>query len=250
MTIKRSILLVLFMTWACNTFGEDSNASRTSIERSDLNKLLGDFSEVKGQEWVNWGLREEEWQRYEYILEKTPWGHWEGHVTPIQVLAIYSSSLQEKRRYARIEAKLDTWREDVVLEYQNIYNQEREIVFAQYASYLKGRRPVIDNVRPTDQLAFFTASKKCEERCKFVMGQLMESGAKVDIYFVGVKEKNHIFEWAAQANIPVERVKTKNITLNFNKGQFESVSKVPSSFADLPAAFMKSDDGAYMRLVL
>jgi len=167
-----------------------------------------------------------------------------------QVLAAYASTIAEKRRYARMEAKLDQWREDKAYTFQQIYNNEREIVFAKYRSIVKGYSPTIQNIDPGDKLAMFVDSTDCLARCNAVVSRVLQTGARVDIYMLNTQVENDIFNWAKAANVPVERVHTGQITLNFDSGVFKQVSNLPEFLAEFPVVFSLKNNGTYELIAL
>src|SRR5690606_7862876 len=133
-----------------------SQVQNLSVESDGLEQVFNDMDAVKATPWENWRLKKEDWERYEFIVENTPWSIWQNSATPYQILAVYADTLEEKRRFARLEAELDQWRERATLRYQNIYNDEREIVFAKVNAVMKSRTPTVDNITPGNKVALFT----------------------------------------------------------------------------------------------
>ncbi|MBK8187776.1 MAG: hypothetical protein IPK77_11370 [Cellvibrio sp.] len=82
---------------------------------------------------------------------------------------------------------------------------------------------------------------------------LNDTQAKLDIFLLDAngKQDNVIFEWAEKANVPVERVKVKQITLNRENGLFAIVSKQDENPAPkLPCLYKKNEDGKLVRIPL
>lgn len=228
---------------------ETEHTQIQTLKPSEFGALFSGLDEVKVNAWENWGLTEKEWSHYQNILEKTAWGTWEHTMTPLQLLAIYSDSIEEKRRYARLEAKLDQWRQSVAFDYQRIYNSEREIIDAKYKAYIRNRLPTLENLSVNDKVAYFTPGGTCAARCVAMVTRLLKTGAQLDIYVIGVKTQEEVFEWATNADIPVDRVQARQITLNFEHGELTKITQVPTAFADIPVAYVKRVDG-YERLAL
>ena len=240
----------LLMIIAClSTTARADGTTVTRLKVQEFNQIFNGLDEVKTNAWENWGLTEQEWATYETIKAKTAWGSWGNEATPLQLLSIYATNIEEKRRYARLEARLDQWREDAVLTYQQIYNNEREVIHAKYAAFIKGRRPVADNLEPKDTVAFFTYATECDARCKSMMNRLLTSGTKIDVYVMDDVSQDQVFKWASEANIPVDRVQAKQITLNYDKGNFNQLSTIPVAFASIPVAYVKTEEG-FVRLAL
>jgi len=234
---------------AVSNAADKATLQNTSVEQNELRQFFQDYGELKGTAWENWKLTEKEWTRYTEILEKTPFGIWQHTATPYQILAAYSNSLEEQRRYARLEAMLDQWREDNALRFQQIYNDEREVVFARYSALVRNLSPSIANTGSGDSVAFFTHTGECNPRCVALMQRLLSTGAHIDIYVMGAKSEQDIFSWAEAASIPVDRVRAGQITLNFEKGQFKELSALPEMLVEMPIAYIRRSHG-YERLAL
>jgi integrating conjugative element protein (TIGR03759 family) len=207
-------------------------------------ELLERYSRVYATPNAYWQLTEEEWARYEVIKAKSPWSVWENHASPLALLFHYASSMEEKRRYARIEAELDTWRQHTVIEFQTLYGKERAIVHARYVDAIKDSLPVLANIRPHDKLRVFFDAGNCDARCRSVVTRLLVTQAKIDIYIKGASNDEAIFAWATSASVPVERVKTKEITLNHENGLLDIVAKEAGiPFPRIPCAFKQGSSG-------
>lgn len=234
---------------AASNATDKATHQNSSVEQNELRQFFRDYGDLKGTAWENWKLTEKEWSRYTEILEKTPFGIWQHTATPYQILAAYSSSLEEQRRYARLEAMLDQWREDNALRFQQIYNDEREVVFARYSALVRNLSPTIANTGNGDSVAFFTYPGECNPRCVALMQRLLSTGAHIDIYVMGAKSEQDIFSWAEAASVPVDRVRVGQITLNFEKGQFKELSALPEMLVEMPIAYIRRSHG-YERLAL
>ncbi|PUA30380.1 MAG: hypothetical protein B0W54_07750 [Cellvibrio sp. 79] len=206
--------------------------------------LLNRYSKMHSKPNAYWQLTDEEWTTYEELKKKSPWSVWENHSTPLAMLSYYSSSMEEKRRYARIEAELDVWRQYSVTEFQTLYDKERTIVQERYVEYIQKRMPTLATLKPFDKLRLFVNAGDCDVHCRSLVTRILKTQAKVDIFIIGAADEKAIFKWAESASIPVERVKTKEITLNFDNGIFAAASKsmaIPTP--KLPALFKQTTGG-------
>lgn len=234
-----AVFIVMALAMSLQVRGE---VSQLQMELNSLDGLFGDYNEIKQNVWENWQLEKDEWDRYQTIIDTTPWGIWKHEATPYQLLAAYASTIEEKRRYARMEAKLDQWREHTALSFQQIYNDERELVFAKYSSVVRNLAPVIENVGPGNKIAVFANDTKCLARCIGVMNRLLKTGANLDIYLLNTKVEDEVYKWAADADIPIDRVHTNQITLNFDEGYFNRISSTPMFITEFPVAFVLKND--------
>ncbi len=210
---------------------------------NSTDELLSRYSQVHSRQQDYWQLTDEEWSRYEEIKTKSPWASWENNASPLAILFHYATSQVDKRRYARIEAELDTWRQHAVVEFQTLYDKERAIVHQRYVDAVQHTLPTLDNIRPHDALRLFVNVDTCDPRCRSVVARAIATSARLDIYVVGAKEDDEIFRWATSAAIPIERVKTKEITLNHENNLLQIVVQqqgIPQPV--LPALFKALGD--------
>lgn len=203
--------------------------------------LLDRYSQFHSQPNEYWQLTTEEWSRYETLKKNSPWAVWRNNSSPLAILAHYSESIEEKRRFARIEAELDTWRQYRVVEFQALYDKERSIVHERYVEWIQKRLPTLATIKPYEKLRLFVQAGHCDVHCRSLMTRILKTQAKVDIFVVGAKTDDQIFAWAESAGVPIERVKTKEITLNHDKDVFSLVTgslgipapKLPSLFRQI-----------------
>lgn len=183
---------------------------------SNTHELLNRYSQSHENANEYWQLSEEEWARYEHLKAKSPWAQWENHASPLAVLSYYSSSLNEKRKYARIEAELDTWRQNAAIEFQMLYDKERAIVHERYVEYQEAARPTLASVALKDRLKLFVQldGGECNTHCRAAVSRVLATQAHLDIFVMGASTDADIFRWAESASIPIDRVKTKEVTLN------------------------------------
>lgn len=223
-------------------------AEEKRLQLSEFEQSLSAHGRMKANDWEYWGLDKAEWDRYLQLMKNSPWALWKHEATPLAILSHYSESQVEKHRYARLQAEIDQWRENTVFEWQQIYNREREIIHAKNAAIYNSRKPDITKVKARDRILYFVDSGECETRCVGMTNRLLESGAHLDIFVIGAKDEKEIFAWATDADIPVDRVKVKQITLNFENNYLDTITTTPRSMVSIPAAFLEMDDG-YKRVI-
>ncbi len=229
----KQFLIAVFALLSLSVFAEQSALKDSIFE--DVDESLSDLSEIKPSEREYWRLTENEWARYEDLMEKSPWARWQHNASPLAILSHYAESMEEKRRYARLEAELDQWRHHVSVEFQTLYDQERAIVHARYVAAIGSRLPVIDNIRPNDKLQLYVKGGTCDARCRAIVGRVLGTAASVDIYVTNAPTEQDIFAWAESASIPIDRVRVKQVTLNFGGGVYtETARKLGISDPELP----------------
>jgi integrating conjugative element protein (TIGR03759 family) len=219
------------------------NAQENRLEVSTFENSVRDYGKTHGNAWEYWGLTKDDWEKYESIKQKSPWSVWKSEATPLSILSFYTSSIAEKRRYARLAAELDQWRENSVLEWQAIYNKEREIVFAKNAAVINARKPILANIRAADRVVYFAKAGQCDARCRAVTSRILATAAHIDIFLFDATAEEEIYQWATLANIPIDRVHVKQITLNFENGSLPAITSTPKELLEFPVAFVRAKDG-------
>ena len=241
--ILRLAVSVSLTVGACSALANDQLDHSPVVYKptTSTESLLDRYSQVHTQPNEFWQLTTEEWSRYETLKKNSPWALWDNNSSPLAILAHYSESIEEKRRYARIEAELDTWRQYRVVEFQALYDKERSIVHERYVEWIQKRLPTLASIKPYEKLRLFVQAGHCDVHCRSLMTRVIRTQAKVDIFVLGANTDEQIFTWAESAGVPVERVKTKEITLNHDKGVFSLVTgslgipapKLPSLFRQI-----------------
>lgn len=226
--------LAVVLGTSAMTHAQDSRLDVSTFENS-----LKDYGKTHANAWEYWGLKKEDWDRYESIKQKSPWGLWKNEATPLAILSHYSSSIAEKRRYAHLAAELDQWRENTVLEWQALYSKEREIVFAKNAAAINARKPIVANIRAADRIIFFAKAGVCDAHCHAVTSRILATPAHIDIFLLDATTETEIYKWATSAKIPIDRVHVKQITLNFENNYLPTITSTPKSLLEFPVAFMQ-----------
>lgn len=219
-----------------------SQAEEKRLKLSEFEESLNAHASMRASQWEYWGLEKTEWDKYLKLMQESPWATWKHDATPLAILAHYTDSQAEKHRYARLQAEIDQWRENTVFEWQQIYNREREIIHAKNAAIYNSRKPDIERVKARDRILYFVETGKCETRCIALTNRLLASGAHLDIFILGAKDEKEIYSWASDANIPIDRVKVKQITLNFENNYLDTITTTPRSMVSLPVAFLEMGD--------
>ncbi|WP_411561472.1 TIGR03759 family integrating conjugative element protein [Salmonella enterica] len=160
-----------------------------------------------------WGLTTEEWQRYE-TLKKGRRGVLSPGLDPLTMLGIEARSDEERRHFAELTVKQEFQRVEAELAFQ------REVNSAWMRVY-PGVLPVQDlrsEVSSTRQALF--VKENCPA-CERKLVQLMKSNQPLDIYLVGSSGKDEaVRNWAKKHNIPAEKVKSRQVTLNHDNGMW------------------------------
>ncbi|HDS8535067.1 integrating conjugative element protein, PFL_4693 family [Klebsiella variicola] len=158
-----------------------------------------------------WGLTAEEWQRYE-TLKKGRRGVLSPGLDPLTMLGIEARSDEERRHFAELTVKQEFQRVETELAFQREVNSAWMRVYPGVLP-VQDLRSEVSNARQ----ALFVKDN-CPA-CDRKLTQLMKSNQPLDIYLVGSGGKDEaVRNWAKKHNIPAEKVKSRQVTLNHDNG--------------------------------
>ncbi|EIV5840935.1 TIGR03759 family integrating conjugative element protein [Klebsiella pneumoniae] len=160
-----------------------------------------------------WGLTTEEWQRYE-TLKKGRRGVLSPGLDPLTMLGIEARSDEERRHFAELTVKQEFQRVEAELAFQREVNSAWMRVYPGVLP-VQDLRSEVSNARQ----ALFVKDN-CPA-CDRKLTQLMKSNQPLDIYLVGSGGKDEaVRSWAKKHNIPAEKVKSRQVTLNHDNGMW------------------------------
>lgn len=160
-----------------------------------------------------WGLTAEEWQRYE-TLKKGRRGVLSPGLDPLTMLGIEARSDEERRHFAELTVKQEFQRVEAELAFQREVNSAWMRVYPGVLP-VQDLRSEVSNARQ----ALFVKDN-CPA-CERKLAQLMKSNRPLDIYLVDSGGKDEaVRSWAKKHNIPTEKVKSRQITLNHDNGMW------------------------------
>ncbi len=160
-----------------------------------------------------WGLTAEEWQRYE-TLKKGRRGVLSPGLDPLTMLGIEARSDEERRHFAELTVKQEFQRVEAELAFQREVNSAWMRVYPGVLP-VQDLRSEVSNARQA--LFVKDGCPACERK----LVQLMKSNQPLDIYLVGSGGKDEaVRNWAKKHNIPAEKVKSRQVTLNHDNGMW------------------------------
>ena len=169
---------------------------------------------TKGQEW---GLKAEEWQRYETLMQGSR-GIYSPGLDPLTVLGIEARSDEERRYYAELQVQAEAARVEKELAYQRAYD-------AAWKRLYPTLTPVTDldsggpAVSGDGRLAIFVKENcpACEQQTR----QLQTKGQPFDVYLVDSRQDDAtVRRWASKVGVDADRVRAGTITLNHDGGRW------------------------------
>ncbi len=204
------------------------NTVENQINLQDLNQ-----NRLREDKWTEWGLTQEEWTRYEKVM-KGKIGVWSPNIDPLTALGLDAKNDAERQHFAEILARIEYERAEKLIAFQLAYDQAFKKL---YPGQLPFKDTSGDNNKHTqnfNRIAYFTRVD-CGEKCEKNLTRLFNvvGNNPVDIYIVGSQGKDEVIQkWALQNKIDIEKVKSRQITLNHDKGYWLAYAdgKIPAAF--------------------
>lgn len=189
-----------------------SDALASAIQMADTRLQELEPIQIK-RNAQEWGLTTEEWQRYE-TLKKGRRGVLSPGLDPLTMLGIEARSDEERRHFAELTVKQEFQRVEAELAFQREVNSAWTRVYPGVLP-VQDLRSEVSNARQ----ALFV-KENCPA-CDRKLTQLMKSNQPLDIYLVDSGGKDEAVRgWAKKHNIPAEKVKSRQVTLNHDNGMW------------------------------
>lgn len=213
MKISRvAMLFILLATGAARADSVNSATSSTSTSNILQDKSLQSQLQQSAQQW---GLSDTEWQKYQQ-LKQGKRGIQSPGLDPLTTLGVESDSSSERRRLAELWVKEEYQRTEKELAFQREVNAAWSRLYPNALSVNMGNASGLAH-DTNGRMALFVRDN-CE-RCDARLAAVLADNRPVDIYLVGSDGKDDtVRKWAVSHNIPVDRVRSRQITLNHDRG--------------------------------
>lgn len=191
-----------------------------------------------------WGLTPTEWQRYQTLLSGVRGSISPATISPIEVLGIHARDDGERRRYARVWARLLHEDTERILAFQHAYDDATRDLYPNepLIASTPSAKPVAadEPLAEPDRILLFVAPNcpACDERLARVMKQL-DRAAGIDLYLAQVSTPAQIRIWAATHAIDPMWVRAGRVTLNLENG---TLAKLGHADASLPVLMRRRGD--------
>ena len=251
--MKLIAVLILLVGAMPLCFADKQAVEQSRYQYSAEQKSNSQNTEPK--EYEVWGLTRKDWTSYQSLMQ----GHrgiLSPNLDPITALGVESNTQSERRRFAEIHVRFEKQRVEKELAFQravdqawtrfypkaqlidmNKIEQGQVAMSEQKAEQLKGR------------LLFFTTVKPCSS-CDNALSALLEQvnkGRQLDIFIESAKSDAQIREWAKVHAIPLLQVRSRNITLNHDKGKLAMISQFTGQ---VPYVAVKVGNNRYQKIEL
>lgn len=219
-SIIQCTLTLLWFLAACVPGHAQEAVPSTEVETPTVSSTTERQEEAP---WKPWGLTREDWSRYQSIM-KGPRGRWTPDISPVSALGIHAISETDRMRYAELAAKQDWERLMAERAWYLAYKVAKDRYFGERLKELAARQKSLSNVTASDHLVLFT-DDQCDPKCRRALATARDTGANIDVYFVGVSSRDTIGRWAKANRISPEQVnQTQQFTLNIDSGMFQRIA--------------------------
>lgn len=211
--IKKSLPAVLILM----SFLSDAATVQTLSAQSSVSPLQESSSGTLSsqQQAQQWGLSDSDWSRYQTLMRGER-GIMSPGLDPLTALGVESSNSAERRRLAELWVRHEYQRTEKELAFQREINAAWLRLYPETLAVNMGSNAAGIAHDTQGRLALFV-KENCS-RCDARLAAVLADDRPVDIYLVGGNSDEAIRAWAIRHNIPVEKVRSRQITLNHDGG--------------------------------
>lgn len=167
------------------------------------------------QQAQQWGLSDNDWSRYQTMMKGSR-GIMSPGLDPLTALGVETDNSTERRRLAELWVRHEYQRSEKELAFQREINAAWLRLYPETLAVNMGSNAAGIAHDTQGRLALFV-KENCT-RCNARLAAVLADNRPVDIYLVGGSSDEGIRTWAIKHNIPVEKVRNRQITLNHDGG--------------------------------
>ncbi|MER2046277.1 MAG: TIGR03759 family integrating conjugative element protein [Pantoea agglomerans] len=167
------------------------------------------------QQAQQWGLSASDWSRYQTLM-KGERGIMSPGLDPLTALGVETDNSAERRRLAELWVKQEYQRTEKELAFQREVNAAWLRLYPETLAVNMGANAAGIAHDTQGRLALFL-KENCS-RCDARLAAVLADNRPVDLYLVGIDSDDGLRAWAVKHNIPVEKVRSRQITLNHDNG--------------------------------
>ncbi|MFB4363215.1 TIGR03759 family integrating conjugative element protein [Pantoea sp. BS_8] len=167
------------------------------------------------QQAQQWGLSASDWSRYQALM-KGERGIMSPGLDPLTALGVETDNSAERRRLAELWVKHEYQRTEKELAFQRDVNAAWLRLYPETLAVNMGANAAGIAHDTQGRLALFL-KENCS-RCDARLAAVLADNRPVDLYLVGIDSDEGLRAWAVKHNIPVEKVRSRQITLNHDNG--------------------------------
>lgn len=167
------------------------------------------------QQAQQWGLSASDWSRYQTLM-KGERGIMSPGLDPLTALGVETDNSAERRRLAELWVRHEYQRTEKELAFQREVNAAWLRLYPETLAVNMGANAAGIAHDTQGRLALFL-KENCS-RCDARLAAVLADNRPVDLYLVGIDSDDGLRAWAVKHNIPVEKVRSRQITLNHDNG--------------------------------
>ncbi|MDI6539877.1 TIGR03759 family integrating conjugative element protein [Pantoea ananatis] len=204
-------VLILLPLWAlASTAQTPAVNSRVAPLQENTSSSLSTQQQAR-----QWGLSDSDWSRYQTLM-KGERGIMSPGLDPLTALGVETDNSAERRRLAELWVKHEYQRTEKELAFQRDVNAAWLRLYPETLAVNMGANAAGIAHDTQGRLALFL-KENCS-RCDARLAAVLADNRPVDLYLVGIDSDDGLRAWAVKHNIPVEKVRSRQITLNHDNG--------------------------------
>ncbi|MCH9269867.1 TIGR03759 family integrating conjugative element protein [Pantoea ananatis] len=204
-------VLILLPLWAlASTAQTPAVNSRVAPLQENTSSSLSTQQQAQ-----QWGLSDSDWSRYQTLM-KSERGIMSPGLDPLTALGVETDNSAERRRLAELWVKHEYQRTEKELAFQRDVNAAWLRLYPETLAVNMGANAAGIAHDTQGRLALFL-KENCS-RCDARLAAVLADNRPVDLYLVGIDSDDGLRAWAVKHNIPVEKVRSRQITLNHDNG--------------------------------
>ncbi|MGX9256373.1 TIGR03759 family integrating conjugative element protein [Pantoea ananatis] len=203
--------LVFLPLWALAALSPAST-TRSTIAPVQENSSSQQTTQQQAQQW---GLSASDWSRYQALM-KGERGIMSPGLDPLTALGVETDNSAERRRLAELWVRHEYQRTEKELAFQRDVNAAWLRLYPETLAVNMGANAAGIAHDTQGRLALFL-KENCS-RCDARLAAVLADNRLVDLYLVGIDSDDGLRAWAVKHNIPVEKVRSRQITLNHDNG--------------------------------
>ncbi|KHE02691.1 conjugal transfer protein [Pantoea stewartii] len=208
-TLTATLILLPFWALASTAQTPAVNSRVAPIQENTTSSLSTQ------QQAQQWGLSDSDWSRYQMLM-KGERGIMSPGLDPLTALGVETDNSAERRRLAELWVRHEYQRTEKELAFQRDVNAAWLRLYPETLAVNMGANAAGIAHDTQGRLALFL-KENCS-RCDARLAAVLADDRPVDLYLVGIDSDDGLRAWAVKHNIPVEKVRSRQITLNHDNG--------------------------------
>ncbi|MCX8957032.1 TIGR03759 family integrating conjugative element protein [Erwinia psidii] len=209
---KRMLTALLWLPLLAPAASVQTPQTHSSVTQSQQSATGADNALQQAQQW---SLSDSDWSRYQSLMQGSR-GIMSPGLDPLTALGVETDNSAERKRLAELWVKHEYQRSEKELAFQREINAAWLRLYPQMLSVNMGTNAAGIAHDYRGRLALFVRDN-CS-RCDARLASVLADNRPVDIYLVGDESDEGIRAWAVRHTIPVEKVRSRQITLNHDNG--------------------------------